>query len=40
MMGRKDIETVLCSYELIPEQCTLVLRSCVSLNSGVDLLKS
>lgn len=40
MLGLKEIETVLCQYKLIPEQGALVMVSCLSQNSGEDLLGS
>lgn len=40
IMGRKEIETVLCRYKLLPEQGALVMVGCRSLNSGNDLLSS
>lgn len=37
-MGRKEIETVICSYELLPMQGVMVLKKCVSLHSFDDIL--
>ncbi|EGR29407.1 kelch motif family protein, putative [Ichthyophthirius multifiliis] len=39
ILGRKEIETVLCSYELFPQQGTMVLRKCKSLHFFEDLLQ-
>ncbi len=40
LLGRVEIETVLCTYRLLPEQGTIYLESCLSLHSGKDLLKA
>jgi len=38
MLGRKEIETVICSYELLPTQGVMVLKKCISLHSFDDIL--
>lgn len=38
ILGRKEVETVLCSYELLPTQGVMILKKCVSLHSFDDVL--
>ncbi|KAL4435095.1 hypothetical protein ABPG74_003588 [Tetrahymena malaccensis] len=38
MLGRKEVETVICSYELLPTQGVMILKKCVSLHSFDDIL--
>lgn len=38
ILGRKEVETVICSYELLPTQGVMVLKKCISLHSFDDIL--
>ena len=39
-MGRKEIETVICRYKMLPEQGAIVLRDVYSLNSKLSIMQN